>query len=161
MLRLVMTFDLSADASAAAEALTEFLRQNIPVLSAVEVRALVASPGRVVLSAPLSVNRNHHQTAFGGSLALVGIVSGWALLHLALQAEGLKARLVVQKSEIDYRQPVAEDLVAETLRPDDTWPAFVERLRSRGKARIELSTRIGAAGADGVQLKGTYAAALE
>lgn len=159
-----MTFDLPApiaEQAASAEALTRFLRQSIPVLASVELRALVANPQRVVLSAPLAVNRNHHQTAFGGSLALVGIVSGWALLHVALQAEGLKARLVVQKSEIDYRLPVAEDLVAETLRPDEAWPAFVERLRSRGKARIDLLTRIGAAGADGVQLTGTYAAALE
>lgn len=163
MLHLAMTFDLSANSSldASAEALTQFLRQSIPVLSVVEVRALVASPQRVVLSAPLRVNHNHHQTAFGGSLALVGIVSGWALLHVALKAEGLDARLVVQKSEIDYLQPVIEDLVAETRRPDDTWPAFIERLRSRGRARIELVTRIGAAGADGVQLTGTYAAALE
>lgn len=164
MLRLVMTVELPAatpDTLASAEALTQFLRQSIPILASVELQALVASPQRVVLSAPLAVNRNHHQTAFGGSLALVGIVSGWALLHVALQAEGLRARLVVQKSEIDYRLPVAEDLVAETLRPEEAWPAFVERLRSRGKARIDLLTRIGAAGADGVQLKGTYAAALE
>lgn len=153
-----MTADLSTDP---AEALTQFLRHSIPVLSSVEVRALVASPERVVLSAPLSLNHNHHQTAFGGSLALVGIVSGWSLLHVALQAEGLKARLVVQRSEIDYRQPVAEDLVAETRRPDESWPVFVERLRSRGRARIELVTRIGAAGAEGVKLQGTYAAALE
>ncbi|WP_411887099.1 YiiD C-terminal domain-containing protein [Hydrocarboniphaga effusa] len=159
-----MTFDLPApiaEQAASAEALTRFLRQSIPVLASVELRALVANPQRVVLSAPLAVNHNHHQTAFGGSLALVGIVSGWALLHLALQAEGLSARLVVQKSEIDYRLPVAEDLVAETQRPDDAWPAFVERLRTRGKARIDLLTRVRAADADGVLLKGTYAAALE
>ncbi len=142
------------------EDLTRFLRHSIPLLPSVELTALHAAPERVVLHAPLAINRNHHQTAFGGSLALVGILSGWALLHVALQAEGLDAALVVQKTEIGYLQPVTEDLVAETRRPEAGWDEFVSRLRQRGRARIELYTRIAAGDADGVQLKGTYAAVL-
>jgi thioesterase domain-containing protein len=144
-----------------ADELTQFLRDSIPLLNAVEVRALVATPERVVLTAPLAINRNHHQTAFGGSLALVGILSGWALLHVALRAQGLDARLVVQRTEIGYHRPVVQDLVTETVLPAESWAPFVLRLRERGRARIDLFTRIAAGTEDGVQLAGTYAAALD
>lgn len=152
--------DHHCDAADAAAALTRFLREHIPVLQSVDVQARVASPDRVVLVAPLQVNRNHHETAFGGSLALLGVVSGWSLLHVALEAEGIAAKLVVQSTQIDYSRPVSEDLRAETCRPAD-WADFVERLRTRGKGRIDLVTRIAAGDGDGVVLRGRYAAALE
>lgn len=141
--------------------LTAFLRHSIPVLKAIDIRVRECSPQRVVIAAPLSANHNHHNTAFGGSLALMSILSGWSLLHVGLADEKLDATLVVQRSECQFDRPVTGDLVSEALRPGaDSWGRFIDSLRRRGKARIELQTRVLAAAGDAVLHRGTFAAAL-
>lgn len=144
-----------------ADELTAFLRHSIPVLKAIDIQVRECSPQRVVIAAPLAVNHNHHSTAFGGSLALISVLSGWSLLHVGLSDEQLDARLVVQRSECQFERPVTGDLISEAQRPDaGIWRGFIDSLRSRGKARIDLQTRVLAAGGDGVVHRGTFAAAL-
>ncbi|MDB5972927.1 MAG: hypothetical protein JWQ90_5377 [Hydrocarboniphaga sp.] len=141
--------------------LTAFLRHSIPVLNAIDIQVRECSPQRVVIAAPLAANHNHHQTAFGGSLALMSILSGWSLMHVALSAEQLDARLVVQRSECQFDRPVNGDLVSEAQRPDaEIWSRFIDTLRSRGKARIDLQTRVITAAGDAVLHRGTFAASL-
>lgn len=143
--------------------LTEFLRRSIPLLTAVDVQVRVCTPQHVVLEAPLANNLNHHHTAFGGSLALLSVLTGWSLLHVALRDAGIDAALVVQRSQCRFDRPVTGALVSEARLPAEHWPAFVDRLRSRGRARIDLHSRvIGAdAAADAVIHDATYAALIE
>lgn len=143
-----------------ADELTAFLRHSIPLLGAVDVQVRVCTPQRVVLAAPLAPNRNHHQTAFGGSLALLSILSGWSLLHVGLADAGIAdASLVVQRSECRFDRPVTGELLAEAQRPDPGWDDFVAALCQRGKARIDLHSRVLAADStDAVLHAGTYAA---
>jgi thioesterase domain-containing protein len=143
-----------------ADELTLFLRHSIPLLAAVDVRVRVCTPERVVLAAPLAANRNHHQTAFGGSLALMSILSGWALVHVGLAAERLDARLVVQRSECRFDRPVDGELLAEALRPAESWDRFVDTLRRRGKGRIDLQSRVLAEAGDAVLHDATFAASI-
>lgn len=143
-----------------AEELTAYLHRQIPLLAAVHAEAVTGDAEHVVLRAPLAPNRNHHETAFGGSLALMGILSGWTLLHLALEREGLAPRLMVQKSECEFLEPVGADFTAETHRPVEHWPRFVATLKRYGRGRIEAQTRIRCGSADAVLHRGTYAAVL-
>ncbi len=137
--------------------LTSFLRNSIPLTHALDVQVTEAEPGRVRLVAPLEPNLNHHGTAFGGSLATVGILAGWTVLHMSLEDAGVKAALVVRHVELDYLQPVAGDLIADSALPTDAWPAFLETLRSGRRARLVIESRLLGA-AEAVRVKATYVA---
>jgi thioesterase domain-containing protein len=143
------------------EQLTAYLQSQIPLTAQAGVTAQVCTPERVVLHAPLERNRNPHHTAFGGSLALMGVLGGWSLLHVALLAEGLDTKLVVQKTDCEFLQPLTDDLIAETLRPmDDHWTRFLATLRRYRRGRIEVQTTLHAFGTEAVIHRGIYAAAL-
>src|SRR5437773_915061 len=100
------------------DALTEYLHQHIPLTAALGARALRCDAHEIEISAPLKPNLNHRGTAFGGSLATLGIVSGWALLHLALRREHMTARLVIQRSECEFAEPVEDGFAAISRLPE-------------------------------------------
>ena len=137
--------------------LTDFLHRSIPLTKALDIRVAAAGDGRVRLVAPLEPNLNHHGTAFGGSLATVGILAGWTVLHMSLEDAGLTPSLVVRHVELDYLEPVRGELVAESALPTDVWPRFVDTLRRGRRARIEVESRLQGAG-EAVRVRASYVA---
>jgi len=140
------------------EALTEYLHRNIPLTAAMQLRVLQCGDGSIELVAPLAPNRNHRDTAFGGSLATLGIVTGWALLQQSLGQEGVEARVVVQKSECEFLEPVAEEFFSAGSLPAEEWTQFLATLRKRGRARITIHSRLRSAGREVVRHSGTFVA---
>ncbi len=144
------------------EQFTEYLHRNIPLTAALGVTVESCTPDRLRVAAPLALNRNHHGTAFGGSLATLAIIGGWSLLHHALTAEGIDTRLVVQHTECDFLEPALADLAAETrLPPADEWTRFVAMLRKFRRARITVETNLYAGERKVVTQRGTFAATSE
>jgi len=137
---------------------TEYLHRHIPLTAAVAARVRRMEPGLVEISAPLGPNTNHRGTAFGGSLSTLAILSGWVVLQQALQAEHVAARLVIQKSECDYMEPVDADFSAESRLPLEEWPRFLQTLARRGRARITVLSLIRADGREVLRASGTYVA---
>ena len=60
----------------------EFLCAKIPLTRAMQVRVEGYDKSGLVLTAPLAANHNHLGTAFGGSLAALVMLAGYALLWL-------------------------------------------------------------------------------
>ncbi len=115
------------------------------------VNVVEATAARVCLRFPLTPNLNHHGTAFGGSLSAAGILSGWAMLQLRLEAEGITASTVVADSRTRYLAPIDQDFEAEAIAPPpDQWAAFLDALERWGRARIVLQTQIRPAGTTAV-----------
>jgi thioesterase domain-containing protein len=138
---------------------TEYLHHNIPLTAALGVHVVSCMPDSLRVAAPLTLNRNHHGTAFGGSLATLAIIGGWSLLHHALTAEGIDTRLVVQHTECDFLEPVAADFAAETrLPPAEEWTRFVKMLRKFRRGRITVETDLYAGDRKVVTQRGTFAA---
>jgi len=140
------------------ENFTEYLHRNIPLTAAMQLRVTGGGAGRIELLAPLPPNRNHRDTAFGGSLATLGIVSGWALLQQELRRHGLDARIVIQRSECEYVEPVEADFTARCSLPAEDWERFLATLRKRGRARITLYSSLCSAGREAVRHSGTFVA---
>lgn len=143
------------------EALTAHLHATIPLTAAVAATVHSFDGRRMEIGAALAPNRNLHGTAFGGSLATLGILGGWALVASALEAEGLDARIVVQHSDCEFREPVTADFSAVSLLPDADWPRFVATLRRHRRARIAIETTIQADHRAVVCHRGRFAAFLE
>jgi len=137
---------------------TDYLHRHIPLTAAVDAQVRRLTPEHVEIVAPLLPNTNHRGTAFGGSLSTLAILSGWVLLQQALQAAQIDARLVIQRSECDYLEPVDADFVTESRLPGEDWPRFLQTLQRRGRARITIRSQIRIEGREVVQASGTYVA---
>ncbi|MBN2012185.1 thioesterase domain-containing protein [candidate division KSB1 bacterium] len=139
----------------------DYLYTHIPITQHLQVTVDAYDGKSIRLSAPLAANINHRDSVFGGSLSSVAILAGWTIIHLTLLEENLSARLVIQKSSMDFLSPVVTDFYTECALPDDTWPRFLAMLRKKGKARITLQSTVYADGNKvGVQ-EGIYVAVAQ
>ena len=141
--------------------ITSYIHEHIPLTS--HLGAIVESyDGKTVsISAPLTPNLNHRNTAFGGSISALGILSGWTLLFLKLKETGIKSRLVIQKSLFDFQDPVDDDFKAICTLPDQIiWEKFMKTLSKYGRARISVQSKIESSSGIGGTHEGAYVAIL-
>ncbi len=139
--------------------ITAYLYEHIPVTRSLGARVELHDGRSLRLAAPLAPNLNHRGTAFGGSLSAVGILSGWALLHLQLRERGIGARLVIQRSALDFAAPVDGDFTATAvLPPAPAWDRFLATLSRHRSARVTVTSTIACASGEGGRHEGTYVA---
>jgi thioesterase domain-containing protein len=120
-----------------------YLYQHIPISVAMGVQVRSATLEHVKLAAPLAPNVNHTETVFGGSAAALATLSAWTLLHLRLEAAGLDARLVIQRSRMEYERPIPGDFEALCDFGDQPgWERFRTMLARRGRARLILNAHL-------------------
>lgn len=142
------------------ESVTSYLHQQMPLTKAMGLQVTQIDDDQTRLVAPLGPNLNHQQTAFGGSIAALGITAGWVYLHARLHREGfIRPRLIIQKSQVEYLHPMAGDMEACCGLPEaGEWEAFISRLRQKGRARIHRPAQIQCEGRIGAIHHGTYVA---
>ena len=139
--------------------LARYLERNIPLTRALAVEILELEPHSLSLRAPLAPNRNHHQTAFGGSVASLAILAGWGWLHARLAGVASGVRLVIQRHEMEYLLPIDRAFVAICTAPAATaWDRFVRTLAARGRARLELAVEVRVDADIAARFKGEYVA---
>jgi len=139
--------------------LEEQLHSRIPLSRQLGARVAEAGMDLVRLTAPLELNLNHRDTAFGGSLSSLAILAAWAWLYLASSSEGFHGRIVIQHGAMDYIAPVAGDFEAVCRRPGTAeWNEFRETLKRRKRARIELRAAIHSGGRVAATFAGRYVA---
>lgn len=129
------------------EEITAYLHAHIPLTAHMGIRVSAYDTESVRLYAPLAPNLNHRNTAFGGSLSTLGILSGWTLLHLRLEDAGMPSRLVIQKSEMDFQRPAKGDFEAVCAQTDRAeWERFTSMIAKKEKSRIALISKIASQG---------------
>jgi thioesterase domain-containing protein len=120
-----------------------YLHQYIPLSAAMGVQVSTATLEQVKLAAPLAPNVNHTETVFGGSAAALATLSAWTLLHLRLEEARVGARLVIQRSRMEYEKPIPGDFEAVCHFGDDVaWERFRMALARRGRARLTLAAHL-------------------
>jgi thioesterase domain-containing protein len=145
--------------AAGVRALRDYLRRHIPLAAAIDIDVLDAGTDSVVLSAPLAPNINHRDTAFGGSVSALAILSAWSLLHLRLRDQEIESRLVIQRNVMEYLQPIDGTFTARaTLATAESWDPFVRLLRRRSKARIAVLAAVEYGGAVAGRFEGEFVA---
>jgi thioesterase domain-containing protein len=123
--------------------LAQYIHAHIPLTRAMEVSVLSIEASAITLQAPLAPNINHRQSVFGGSAAALAILAGWALLHVRLRAEGVAARLVIQRNTMEFRHPILGTFSARArLEHPQRWKLFTSTLARKGKARIAVSAEL-------------------
>jgi thioesterase domain-containing protein len=136
-----------------------YLTHHVPLVRAMNVRVSSFDARGVTLSAPLAPNVNDKGTAFGGALASILSLSGWALCYLLLEERSVEADLVIAESAIQYHKPVHERITAICPMPEvAAVEGFFNSLRDRGKASWVLNAEVKTGGETNVTFRGRYAA---
>ncbi len=145
-----------------------FVQAYLPLGRAMGVDISYYDGQKLSLSAPLELNNNDKGTAFGGSLYCAAVMSCWSsvylnsLHHLKGQYPGTP-NIVVSKAGIEYLAPVKSNNIIATCETENAsdWDAFFERFKSRGSAKISLSSTVNTeedgSGKLAVEFSGTYA----
>jgi len=140
----------------------EYLFTHIPVTVHLGIKVASYDGRSIEISAPLEPNINHRETVFGGSLSAVAILSGWALIHLALLEADVDARLVIQKSSMDFIKAVEGRFMAECSLPaEKDWQMFLTMLNRKSIARLSLKSIITYGGERVCTHDGTYVAMIK
>jgi thioesterase domain-containing protein len=140
-----------------ADVLQSYLHEHIPLSAAMGATVVRSGPGGVRLGAPLEPNLNHRATAFGGSVAALAILAGWALVHLRLRSEGVEARTVVQRSDIRYVHAIEGAFEARAAPPGQgDWRRFRTLLDRWGRGRIRIRVEVWWGGAPAAVLDADY-----
>ena len=139
----------------------DYVHEHIPITVHFGAEISDYDGSSLTVTAPLEENLNHRQSAFGGSLSAIAILSGWALLFVKLKELEIKCRLVIQKTEFDFLQPVVEDFesVAE-LPPAEKYERFLTILKKKGRARIVVESEVLCNGQICGKHRGTFVAVL-
>ena len=133
--------------------------EQIPLSKAMTMKIAHFRDHVLTTRAGLAPNVNVHGTAFAGSLYAVQALTGWGMMHLQLKLNDLHASIVIANGHIDYAKPVAEDIHV-TCNFREHSEEF-EKLKSTGKGRFSLSTRVLLAdGTEAGGFSGLYAVRL-
>jgi thioesterase domain-containing protein len=123
--------------------LQAFLHEYIPLSRALAVEVVEVGLERVQLAAPLAPNRNHRQTAFGGSVASLAILAGWSWLHVRLAGTSPLPDIVIQQQQVEYLAAVDDVFTAICAAPPDAaWRKFLRALEQRARGRLELTAEV-------------------
>ena len=150
-----------ASADGALARLIARMRAEIPLAAAMDLQPGARAHGMLGLRAPLAPNINDKGCAFGGSLASLLTLAGWALVELELEARGLHCEVFVQDSTLRYVAPVWGELHAVAQLDDGQhWDDFFATLAARGKARLQIRASAESAGEPATLLQARYVARL-
>lgn len=100
------------DESSGADAVNRFIAAVAPI-SALEIRALEARPGRIVTHAPLRANQNHLGIMYAGTLYGIAEAAGGMILFPSIDFATFPP--VVKSSSIHYRRPARSDITATAV----------------------------------------------
>jgi thioesterase domain-containing protein len=141
----------------------QIIHNKIPISKEMGISLERYDATGLVIKAPLQKNINHKQTAFGGSLNAVAVLSCWAFLYLLVnQIDETHPQIVIQKSSIRYLHPVTTDFEAVCEWPTAAQIAFFQKMYYRKKkARIELTAKISATNEPAVIFNGAFVVAKQ
>lgn len=117
--------------------------RSMPPVAAMGFHILAREGDALTLGAPLALNLNDKDCAFGGSLVSLMTLAGWGLVTLRCRMLGIDADVFVADSEVNYLAPLYTDLQASATLADSVgWAPFDEALRRRGRARARIAATV-------------------
>ena len=99
--------------------LENYIYENIPVISSMKITISSVASKSIEVKADIQANINHRNTAFGGSISTLGIVSGWLLIKYWFLKKGITSTIVIRESKTDFKKPILEDFYAKVIHLDE------------------------------------------
>ncbi|HRD64766.1 MAG TPA: YiiD C-terminal domain-containing protein [Candidatus Competibacter sp.] len=137
--------------------INDYLNHHVPLFQAMQARLERCDESGLSMRAPLEPNINDKGIAFGGSMAAIASLTGWALTRITLREHGETAEIVITDSTLKFLRPVREEVVTECTRPDAAVvERFINSYRQRSKARWNVEVVIRADGKLAMIFNGQY-----
>jgi thioesterase domain-containing protein len=140
--------------------LAHIIKKQIPLTRAMGLKVIRCSVvNGVEFSLPLKPNRNHKNTAFGGTLVAGQALASWAWLMALLEEWGVEAEVVVQRQVGEFLKPIDHNfrVITNKVLVKDV-NHFFKTLKRHGKARIVISARVLNKGELAATYRGEYVA---
>lgn len=139
--------------------INDYLNRYVPLFTAMQAQLQRGANGGLSIVAPLAPNINDKGIAFGGAMAALAALSGWAVTRTTLSAHQASGEIVITDSTQKFLRPVRGNIVTACLRPDAaTVEEFMQSFRERGKARWTLEVLIHDDNELAMRFSGQYAA---
>jgi thioesterase domain-containing protein len=139
-------------------------RRDIPLLTAMELSLVEYRDLALTMEAPLAPNINNKGTAFGGSIASIGLFGGWAVATLAFRDHGIdNTEIVVFRNEVTFERPARGHLLVRVTMDRDDFGACLAKLRAGSEERLRFNVEVGIFHDDErcATMKGLYVAWLK
>lgn len=118
-------------------------RRDIPLLTAMELSLVKYEDLSLRMEAPLAPNINNKGTAFGGSIASIGLFGGWAVATLAFTDHGIdNTEIVVFRNEITFERPARGHLVVKAALDRGCFTDCLEKLRAGSDERLRFNVGV-------------------
>jgi thioesterase domain-containing protein len=115
-------------------------RRDIPLLTAMELSLTGYADLVLTMEAPLAPNINNKGTAFGGSLASIGLFGGWAVATLAFMDHGIdNTEIVVFRNEVTFERPARGHLLVKVALDRDGFASSLDKLRAGSDERLRFN----------------------
>ncbi|RTE64950.1 hypothetical protein EH243_14855 [Amphritea opalescens] len=142
-----------------AELFQGWLKDQIPLISHMGLGEPVYDGRSLVLTAALAPNVNDKGTGFGGSLATLATLCGWAIVTLYLREQGRDCDVMIRDSQLKYLAPVSDDFSAITVLPEQAeLDSFMSYMETKGRGRLHLKVEIRQGDTLAMTLDGAYVA---
>ena len=137
--------------------LQDVLDSEIPLTKSIGIKVVEYNDSGLTICAPLENNINHKSTAFGGSLYSVSVLTGWGLIYLLLKTYDLTGHIVIQESNTKFLKPVTSKIISKcSFKSEEHYENFIKMYKRKGKARINLESRVVCNGETSVIFTGNY-----
>lgn len=151
-----MAYQISIDELIAA--LNDFVINTLKLAVAMDISIESYDRSSLVLSAPLEKNINDKNTAFGGSLYVLNVMTCWGMVYMKCREGGIEMpNIVVSHAEINYLVPVPDKKIIASCSVTDEFDGFIEYYQGNGRSRVKLQSSVSTDGKTAVVFKGKYA----
>lgn len=115
-------------------------RAEIPLLNAMQLSFTDYKDLALTMEAPLAPNINNKGTAFGGSIASICLMGGWAVSTLAFMERDIdNTEIVVFRNEMTFERPARGHLTVRAYIEPDDFEACLAQLQEPDSGRIRLN----------------------
>jgi thioesterase domain-containing protein len=124
--------------------LEQIIHTQIPLSRAMGINVVRCSKmSGVQFSLPIAPNRNHKNTAFGGTLVAAQALACWALVMTILDNYKINAEVVVQSQTGEFYKPARKNFTVATDKISVfELKRFLNTLKRKKKARIQISSSV-------------------
>jgi thioesterase domain-containing protein len=129
------------------------LNKQIPLSKAMKLKVRACAGQGVEFALPLKPNRNHKNTAFGGTMVAAQALACWSWLMLLLEENAIVAEVVLQRQSAEFLRPVHYNFTIKTRSVNKSAQTqFIKTLKRFSKSRIQVESQVMMRG----RLVGTY-----
>lgn len=120
------------------------LRSKIPSLRLLGIEFIEASDLRVRLKVPFAPNKNHMETAFGGSIYLAATTACYGLFRaMTIGHTQANEYIILKRGQIDYLKPITAnfEVIAERESKMEV-EQMLAAVAKVGHSKLEISSRV-------------------